>query len=82
MPEPKHDDDEKPGDPNARWGAEAAGIEPLEMVGDVEDMTTAEQRARNAKAAEMRDAALLRAQEMADEGQDDDDEEAGDSRKD
>lgn len=83
MPDPKHDDDDgQPGDPNARWGAEAAGVEPIGAEIDSEDLTPEDRRAGNAKAAEIRQRALERAQQMADEGEGDDESDEGEARKD
>ncbi len=83
MPDPKQDDEgDQAGDPNARWGAEAAGVEPIGGETESEDLTPEDRRASNAKAAEIRQRALERAQQMADEGEGDDDSDEGDSRKD
>lgn len=83
MPDPKQDDDEdKAGDPNARWGADAAGVEPIGAEEDVEDLTTEEQRARNAEAMRKREESLALAQRLADDGAGEDDDDEGDAEKD
>lgn len=83
MPDPKQDDDDdQAGDPNARWGAEAAGVEPIGAATETEDLTPEDRRAGNAKAAEIRQRALERARQLADEGEGDDESDEGDARKD
>ena len=82
MPDPKQGDDEdQPGDPNARWGAEAAGVEPIGAVAEIEDRTTPEQKKRNEEAARLKDEALDRArQAVADSGGEDDDDPSDEMR--
>lgn len=84
MADPKQDDDEDKagGDPNARWGAEADGVEPIGAEEEVEDLTTEEQRARNAEALRIREQALEKARAMADEGEGEDDDEGDAAGKD
>ena len=57
-------------------------MEPIGAEAETEDLTPEDRRAGNAKAAEIRQRALERAQQMAAEGEGDDETDAGDSRKD
>lgn len=85
MPEPKQDDGEDQAyDPNARWGSDAAGVEPIGGETEVEDLTTEDQRKRNAEAQRIRAQSLALAERLAaaadEAGGEDDDE--GDAEKD
>lgn len=86
MPDPKQDDDEdQAGDPNARWGADASGVEPIGGEMEVEDLTTDEQRKRNAEAQRIREQSLALARRLAEaagEDEDDDDSDPEDAAKD
>lgn len=83
MPDPKQDDDEDQAyDPNARWGSDAAGVEPIGGETEVEDLTTEEQRKRNAEAQRIREQSLALAQRLADDGAGEDDDDEGDAEKD
>lgn len=83
MPDPKQDDDEDQAyDPNARWGSDAAGVEPIGGETEVEDLTTEDQRKRNADAQRIREQSLALAQRMADDGAGEDDDDEGDAEKD
>lgn len=83
MPDPKEAaDDEGTADPNARWGTDAAGVEPIGGETEVEDLTSEEQRQKNDEAKRIRDAAIARAQELADDGEADDEDDGDSERKD
>ena len=83
MPDPKEDDDEDQAyDPNARWGSDAAGVEPIGGETEVEDLTTEDQRKRNAEAQRIREQSLALAQRLADDGAGEDDDDEGDAEKD
>jgi|GEM_PF-6596582 hypothetical protein len=83
MPDPKQDDDEDQAyDPNARWGSDAAGVEPIGGETEVEDLTTEDQRKRNAEAQRIREQSLALAQRLADDGAGEDDDDEGDAEKD
>ena len=70
------DDDSGNANPRARWDAGADGIEQIGSVVETEDRTTPEQRARNERAAEIRDQSAMLARRLAEAGTHDDDDEA------
>lgn len=65
------------GEPS-RWQSDASGVEAIGAVTDVEDHTSAEQRERNAKAAEILAEARAAAAGRQGEDDGDDDDEAHD----
>ncbi len=63
--------------PGGRWNTDAAGIESLGSMIEFEDLSTPEQKLRNAKAARWKEEYLARARKLAAEiGDEDEDETA------
>jgi len=83
MPDPKQDGGAaRAYEPSARGGADAAGVEPIGGETEVEDLTTEDQRKRNAEAQRIREQSLALAQRLADDGAGEDDDDEGDAEKD
>lgn len=68
------EDDEGPFDPRARWKTDASGIEQAGVVVETIDLTTPEQKKRNAEAARILAESLALAHRLTEAGIDDDDE--------
>lgn len=76
------DGDSGNANPRARWDTGADGIEQIGAVVETEDRTTPEQRARNEKAAEIRDQSAMLARRLAKAGEHDDDDDAAAEKSD
>ena len=68
--------------PGGRWSTDAAGIESIGSLIEIEDLTTPEQKMRNAEAARFKEELLVLARKLAAEiGEDDDDDEGEGERE-
>ena len=69
--------------PGGRWNTDAAGIESIGALIEIEDLSTPEQKMRNAEAARFKEESLILARKLAAEiGDDDEDDEDETAAKD